>query len=79
MKVKLDQEWLGHNPGEELVLNDQTALALIERNVAKAVFVDPPPGHVTCTRCGAFLKIPKVKGKKDKKSLSEKDQEHAEV
>ena len=57
MKITLKNDWLGHKAGYEMVVNEVTGLTLIERGIAKAFVADPPSGYVTCTRCGAFIKM----------------------
>lgn len=64
MKVTLKKDWLGHKSGSKVIVNDPTGLRLIESDIAKVVAETPPAGHVTCLRCGAFVKLPKpAKGK----------------
>lgn len=60
MRIILKKGWLGHKSGSEVTVNDQTGLRLVESKMAKVVVETPPPDCVTCTRCGAFIKLDKT-------------------
>jgi len=64
MKIVLKRDWLGHKSGKEVTVNEPTGLALIDRGGAEIVVETPPSGYISCTRCGAFVKL--VKAKKGK-------------
>ena len=68
MKVELLSTWLGHKAGSEVVVNYPTGMRLIEQKVAKAVYVEPPAGYITCPSCGAFVKLAGIKNEPKPKS-----------
>ena len=83
MKIELKDDWLGHKAGYVMTVNEQTGIALVDRGVAKVITETPPSGHVTCTRCGAFVKLLKaakaVKSKKEEVKNDEAKEPESEA